>query len=94
MFKIVSPELAAIVDNPVNTLFDIKVQDDPAKQSSPQDKVLEFLKAPEGAFRNSIEIVDMDYAIVCASSAAPPTPPTTNITKIVPSENVKAEIIK
>jgi YVTN family beta-propeller protein len=106
LFKIVSPELAAIVDNPVNTLFDIKVQNDPTKESLPQDKVLEFLKAPSGAFRNSIEIVDIDYAIVCASSAAaPPTPPTTNvtaiktptttnITKIVPSENLTAEIIK
>jgi len=106
LFKVVSPELAAIVDRPVNTLFDIKVQNDPAKQSSPQDKVLEFLKAPSGAFRNSIEIVDIDYAIVCASSAAaPPTPPTTNvtaiktptttnITKIVPSENITAEIIQ
>jgi YVTN family beta-propeller protein len=40
LFKIVSPELAEIVDRPVNTLFDIKVQNDPAKQSSPQDKVL------------------------------------------------------
>jgi hypothetical protein len=68
VFKIVSPQVASQAGLPANTELDIKVIDDPRKVVDVKQTVLNLIKVPQ-AQRNSIEIVDVEYAIVCTQIA-------------------------
>ncbi|MFL6319046.1 MAG: YncE family protein [Nitrososphaeraceae archaeon] len=90
VFKIVSSDLAQKLSLAANTELDIKVQDDPNKVADIKQKVFDFLKVPY-ASRYGIEIIDVNYAIVCASPAVSeniiPAKPTANITKVPSTAN-------
>jgi hypothetical protein len=74
VFMIISPDLGRKVNLTAKTELDIKVLDDPLKVADIKQKVLDFLKVPN-APRDTIRILDVNYAIICASSA--PSVPTT-----------------
>lgn len=84
-FKILSDDLAQKLNLTANTELDIKVQDDPNQVADIKQKVLDFLKVPQ-APRYAIQIIDVNYAIVCAPSAVSENimsaKPTANITKV------------
>ena len=65
IFAIKSPQLAAQVKLPANTELDIKVRDDPTKVADLKLKVLQFLGVPTES-RNSIDILEVRYAMICA----------------------------
>jgi hypothetical protein len=94
VFQILSPELGDIVDLHVNKPLDIRMQENEEEVSFPQLQVIEFLNVHD-AFRNPIEVIDIDYTIICASSLAPAENLTAiNVTKLIPSENVTDTIIE
>ena len=66
VFFIRSPDLSKRVRLPMNTELDIKVLDDPLKVADLKQKVLSFLKVPTEP-RTSIQILDVRYAIICAT---------------------------
>jgi YVTN family beta-propeller protein len=66
VFMIMSPVLAEKVHVLPFTELDIKVLDNPKQVADLKQKVLNFLGAPNGN-RNSIKIIDVDYAIICAT---------------------------
>jgi hypothetical protein len=69
VFSITSA-LAKRVNLTANTELDIKVLDDPTKVADIKQKVLNFLHVPNiPAFRNSTKIIDVDYAIICATNS-------------------------
>jgi hypothetical protein len=65
VFKVINRDLAQSFHLTPNTELDIKTQDDPTKVADVKQKVLNFLKAPY-APRDGIQIVNEDYAIICA----------------------------
>jgi len=67
-FMINSSELAQRVNLTANTELDIKVLDDPRKVVDVKQEVLDYLGMPN-ATKDAITIVDVDYAIICASSS-------------------------
>ena len=101
VFKILSSDLAQRLNLTAGTELDIKIQDDSSKVADIKQKVHDFLKVPD-APRNATEIIDVNYAVICASQAAPPLqnitaagPTTTNnVTVIAPPENVTATILR
>ena len=64
VFEIVSPLVASQAGLPANTELDIKVIDDPSKVVDVKQTVLSLIKVPQ-AQRDLIEIVDVEYSIVC-----------------------------
>jgi hypothetical protein len=64
VFEIVSPLVASQAGLPANTELDIKVIDDPSKVVDVKQTVLSLIKVPQ-AQRDSIEIVDVEYSVVC-----------------------------
>jgi YVTN family beta-propeller protein len=69
VFKILSSDLAERLNLTAGTELDIKIQDDPSKVADIKQKVLDSLQVPD-APRNATEIIDVNYAIICASQAA------------------------
>lgn len=67
IFMIKSPELAQKVGLAANTELDIKVLDDPKKVADIKQKVLDFLGL-RNVPRNIIQILDVDYSIICAAT--------------------------
>lgn len=67
IFMIKSPELARKAGFAPNTELDIKVLDDPKKVADIKQKVLNFLGL-RNAPRNTIQILDVDYSIICAAT--------------------------
>ena len=72
VFVIPNPQVAKRAHVPANTELDIKVLDDPHKVADIKKKVIDFLKLTSSD-RNAIKIVDINYAIICASQAPPST---------------------
>jgi hypothetical protein len=69
VFSIISPALAKRLNLTANTELDIKVLDDPTKVADIKQKVLSFLHMPTSPFfRNSIKIIDVEYAIISTPS--------------------------
>jgi hypothetical protein len=66
IFAIVDPDLAKKVNLTANTELDIKILDDPHKVADIKQKVLDFLNVPN-APKKAIQILDVEYAIICAS---------------------------
>jgi hypothetical protein len=71
VFMITDPVLASKVNVTVNTELDIKVLDDPQKVADLKQKVLNFLETPNGN-KSVIKIIDVEYAIICATLPPPP----------------------
>lgn len=74
VFIINSTELAKRVNVTVGTELDIKVLDNPKEVADIKKKVFDFLGAPDEK-RATIQIVDVEYAIICAK--LPATHPST-----------------
>jgi hypothetical protein len=79
VFEIKSSSLARKVNLTANTELDIKVRDDPTKVADIKQKVLNFLHVPTApasnetiASRNAIQILNVNYAIICSSSSSSP----------------------
>ena len=70
LFIIPNPQVAKRAHVPANTELDIKVLDDPHKVADIKQKVIDFLKL-QSSDRNSIKILDIEYAIICAAHAPP-----------------------
>jgi hypothetical protein len=66
IFAIIDPDLAKKVNLTANTELDIKVLDDPHKVADIKQKVIDFLNVPN-APKKAIQILDVEYAIICAS---------------------------
>jgi len=92
IFKIVSQELAKKIKVPYNSELDIKVPDQPDKVADIKKKVLEFFKIPSGN-RTAIQIVDVDYSIICGEKQLVITHAPIQKNKIIPSENVTATLL-
>jgi PKD repeat protein len=72
IFQISDAGLAASLGLPAETHLDIKVLDDPKTVADIQKKVLDFLKLPDNPQnRNAIFVIDVEYAIICASAPPP-----------------------
>ena len=96
VFMIMSPDLGRKVNLTAKTELDIKVLDDPLKVADIKQKVLDFLKVPN-APRNAIQILDVNYAIICGSSSpsvptTPSTPTLGTLALVKPSESTLAKI--
>jgi hypothetical protein len=65
VFLIRSSDLARRVNLPVDSELDIKVLDDPLKVADIKQKVLTFMNVPDEP-RDSIQILFVDYAMICA----------------------------
>lgn len=73
VFSIINPDLARKVNLTANTELDIKVLDDPTKVADIKQKVLTFLNVPKPlipVFRNSIKIINVEYAVVYAPAVS------------------------
>ena len=66
VFFILTPDLAKKVNLPVNSELGIKVLDDPHKVADIKQKVLTFLEVTNEP-RSSIQIVNVEYSIICNS---------------------------
>jgi hypothetical protein len=90
VFKINSTELAKRVNLTAGTELDIKVLDNPTEVADIKKKVLDFLGVPS-AKRETIQIIDVEYAIICAKLPAT-HPPTTGISALMSAEQKKSSI--
>jgi hypothetical protein len=70
--------LASRVKFPANTELDIKVLDDPTKIADLKQKVFNFLRVTNET-RSSIDILDVDYSIICSTSSISPASITPSI---------------
>jgi len=69
IFRITSPDIASTINLPLNSELDIKIQDSPLKVSDLKEKVITFLNLTSSEEnRNAIEIIDVDYDVVCSIS--------------------------
>ena len=69
IFKITSRALATTLNLPFNSELDIKIQDSPVDVVDIKNEIALFLNIPTTTQnRNSLEIVDVDYDIVCTPS--------------------------
>jgi hypothetical protein len=73
VFMITDPSLANKTNLTANTELDVKILNDPHKVADIKQNVLDFLNAPT-APKNSIRILNVDYAIICAVPAPSPPP--------------------
>jgi YVTN family beta-propeller protein len=84
VFKITSPEVARFVDRPYNTELDVKIQDRNAVTATElKSEIARSIGIPH-EFRNSIEIVDNGYAVICS----PPLPTFENMTNTTLIKNM------
>jgi hypothetical protein len=90
VFKINSTELAKRVNLTAGTELDIKVLDNPKEVADIKKKVIDFLGVPT-AKRETIQIIDVEYAIVCAKLPAT-HPPTTGLSDLMSAEQKKSSI--
>ena len=66
IFKIIDQKIAKKIQQPFDSELDIKVLDNPKQVADIKKKILDFLglsATPEN--RKAIEIIDVDYAILC-----------------------------
>jgi hypothetical protein len=75
IFSINNTDLAKRLNLTANTELDVKIMDDPNTVANIKQKLLEFLKVPNFSLE-SINILDVEYSIVCSSKAGTlPLPP-------------------
>jgi hypothetical protein len=90
VFKINSTELAKRVNLTAGTELDIKVLDNPKEVADIKKKVLDFLGVPN-AKRETIQIIDVEYAIICAKLPAI-HPPTTGLSALMSAEQKESSM--
>ena|SRR5215212_9031285 len=93
IFRITSPDIASTLNLPLNSELDIKIQDSPLNVSDLKEKIIAFLNLPSSEEnRNAIDILNVDYDVVCSISEPIMKPikgqnklfsPTENLTKLL-----------
>ena len=86
VFFIRTPDLASKVNLPANTELDIKVLDDPHKVADIKQEVLTFLEVPNEP-KSAIQIVNVDYSIICNSPNSNTSQYSGSTTTAVPPNN-------
>jgi hypothetical protein len=86
VFLIVNPDLASKANLPANSELDIKVLDDPHKLDDIKQKILDFLNVPNEP-RSSIQIMNVEYSIICNTSNSEASPYTGSTSTTAPPSN-------
>jgi hypothetical protein len=91
VFKINSTELAKRLNLTAGTELDIKVLDNPKEVADIKNKVLDFLGVRD-AKRETIQILDVEYAIICAKTPATHFPIHTGLSALMSAEEKKSSM--
>jgi len=101
-FKITSLEVASSIGRPYNSELEVKIQDKFPERNTDIKAEVARLLGLNRAFINSIQILNVGYAIECALPGAPPPLQnvtatgsiTNNITERLPSDNTTATTLR